>query len=217
MDSDQEELGSDQDLGLDEDLGEDSEGSKAVFRTGKNYITQRGFDRLKAEVHELLTVERPKMVETVAWAASNGDRSENADYQYGKKRLREIDRRIRFLQKRMDIAEIVHPDKQSGDKVLFGATVTIEDAETGEEQTWQIVGVDEANASDGPIEDEDGGTRVYKIVGIDETDAKLGKISWISPIGRALLQAKVGDAVVVQMPKGEEELLVQKIEFKDIL
>lgn len=191
LDSDQEELGSDQDLGLEDDLGEDSEGSKAVFRTGKNYITQRGFDRLKAEVHELLTVERPKMVETVAWAASNGDRSENADYQYGKKRLREIDRRIRFLQKRMDIAEIVHPDKQSGDKVLFGATVT--------------------------IEDEDGGTRVYKIVGIDETDAKLGKISWISPIGRALLQAKVGDAVVVQMPKGEEELLVQKIEFKDIL
>lgn len=191
MDADQEELGSDQDLGLDEDLGDDAEGAKAVFRTGKNYITQRGFDRLKAELHELLTVERPKMVETVAWAASNGDRSENADYQYGKKRLREIDRRIRFLQKRMDIAEIVNPEKQSGEKVLFGATVT--------------------------IEDEDGNTRVYKIVGIDETDAKLGKISWISPIGRALLQAKVGDAVLVQMPKGEEELLVQKIEFKDIL
>ena len=191
LDADQEELGSDQDLGLDEDLGDDAEGAKAVFRTGKNYITQRGFDRLKAELHELLTVERPKMVETVAWAASNGDRSENADYQYGKKRLREIDRRIRFLQKRMDIAEIVNPEKQSGEKVLFGATVT--------------------------IEDEDGNTRVYKIIGIDETDAKLGKISWISPIGRALLQAKVGDAVLVQMPKGEEELLVQKIEFKDIL
>ena len=191
LDADQEELGSDQDLGLDEDLGDDAEGAKAVFRTGKNYITQRGFDRLKAELHELLTVERPKMVETVAWAASNGDRSENADYQYGKKRLREIDRRIRFLQKRMDIAEIVNPEQQSGEKVLFGATVT--------------------------IEDEDGNTRVYKIIGIDETDAKLGKISWISPIGRALLQAKVGDAVLVQMPKGEEELLVQKIEFKDIL
>lgn len=191
LDADQEELGSDQDLGLDEDLGDDAEGTKAVFRTGKNYITQRGFDRLKAELHELLTVERPKMVETVAWAASNGDRSENADYQYGKKRLREIDRRIRFLQKRMDIAEIVNPEQQSGEKVLFGATVT--------------------------IEDEDGNARVYKIVGIDETDAKLGKISWISPIGRALLQAKVGDAVLVQMPKGEEELLVQKIEFKDIL
>jgi transcription elongation factor GreB len=194
LDADQEDLASDQDLGLDDDegdgLGDDGQNSKAVFRTGKNYITQRGFDRLKSEVHELLTVERPKMVETVAWAASNGDRSENADYQYGKKRLREIDRRIRFLQKRMDIAEIVNPEKQSGEKVLFGATVT--------------------------IEDEDGNTRVYKIVGIDETDAKLGKISWISPIGRALLQAKVGDAVLVQMPKGEEELLIQKIEFKDI-
>lgn len=194
MDADQEDLASDQDLGLDDDegdgLGDGGQNSKAVFRTGKNYITQRGFDRLKSEVHELLTVERPKMVETVAWAASNGDRSENADYQYGKKRLREIDRRIRFLQKRMDIAEIVNPEKQSGEKVLFGATVT--------------------------IEDEDGNTRVYKIVGIDETDAKLGKISWISPIGRALLQAKVGDAVLVQMPKGEEELLIQKIEFKDI-
>ncbi len=189
MDSDQEDLGDDPDL----DLGEldDSEESKAVFRSGKNYITQRGFDRLKNELHELLTGERPKMVETVAWAASNGDRSENADYQYGKKRLREIDRRIRFLQKRMDIAEIVHPERQSGKKVLFGATVT--------------------------VEDENGLSRIYKIVGIDETDARLGKISWISPIGRALLQAQIGDSVVVQMPKGEEELLVQNIEFKDIL
>lgn len=189
LDSDQEDLGADPDLDLGE--SDDSEESKAVFRSGKNYITQRGFDRLKNELHELLTVERPKMVETVAWAASNGDRSENADYQYGKKRLREIDRRIRFLQKRMDIAEIVHPERQTGEKVLFGATVT--------------------------VEDENGLARVYKIVGIDETDAKLGKISWISPIGRALLQARVGDSVVVQMPKGEEELLVQKIEFKDIL
>jgi transcription elongation factor GreB len=189
MNADQEDLVADPDL----DLGEtdDSEESKAVFRTGKNYITQRGFDRLKSELHELLTVERPKMVETVAWAASNGDRSENADYQYGKRRLREIDRRIRFLQKRIDIAEIVHPERQTGDKVLFGATVT--------------------------VEDEASQLRIYKIVGIDETDAKQGKISWISPIGRSLLQSRVGDAILVQMPKGEEELVVKKIEFKDIL
>lgn len=160
------------------------------FRSGKNYITNRGFDRLRSELHELLHVERPKLVEVVAWAASNGDRSENADYTYGKKRLREIDRRIRFLQRRMDIAEIVVPENQKGDRVLFGATVT--------------------------VQDESGSNRIYKVVGIDETDAKVGKISWISPIGKALLQAKVGDAVLLQTPKGEEELEILKIEFKSI-
>ncbi len=156
----------------------------------KNYITKKGFDVLKAEVNELLNVERPKVVEVVAWAASNGDRSENADYQYGKRRLREIDRRIRFLQKRIDRAEIVNPETQKGDRVLFGATVTVTD------------GFDK--------------TRVYKIVGIDETDATQGKVSWISPIGKALLQAKVGDAVILHMPKGEEELEIKFIEFRAI-
>lgn len=156
----------------------------------KNYITKKGFDVLKAEMNELLNFDRPKVVEVVAWAASNGDRSENADYQYGKRRLREIDRRIRFLQKRIDRAEIVHPETQKGDRVLFGATVT--------------------------VLDENEKTRVYKIVGIDETDATQGKVSWISPIGKALLQSKAGDAVILHTPKGEEALEVTKIEFREI-
>ncbi len=160
------------------------------FRSTKNYITQKGFDILKEEVHDLLTNERPRVVEVVAWAASNGDRSENADYQYGKKRLREIDRRIRFLQKRIDRAEVVVPENQSGDRVLFGATVTV---------------LDQSDV-----------IRVYKIVGIDETDAKLGKVSWISPIGKSLLQSRVGEVVVLRTPKGEEELEVKNIEFKPI-
>lgn len=167
------------------------EAAKFIAQTGgKNYITHNGFLRLKAEVHELLNVERPKVVEVVAWAASNGDRSENADYTYGKKRLREIDRKVRFLQKRLDRAVVVHPENQRGDRVLFGATVKVEDG--------------------------CGSARTYKIVGIDETDARSGKVSWISPIGKALLQAGVGDFVSLHTPKGEEELEVKKIEFLPI-
>ncbi len=166
------------------------DGSEAARPSGKNYITKKGFDILKSEVGELLNVERPRVVEVVAWAASNGDRSENADYTYGKKRLREIDKRIRFLQRRIDRAEIVHPEQQQGDKVLFGATVSV---------------LDESDT-----------TRVYKIVGIDETDARTGKVSWMSPIGKALLQARVGDSVILRTPKGEEELEIKKIEFKNI-
>jgi transcription elongation factor GreB len=157
---------------------------------GKNYITPGGAAKLKEELHFLLSVDRPKVVETVAWAASNGDRSENADYIYGKRRLREIDRRIRFLQKRLDAAEIVDPSLQTADRVLFGATVLI---------------ADEAAAK-----------RQYQIVGIDETDAKQGRVSWISPIGKALLQARVGDFVILKTPKGEEELEVLKIEYQAI-
>lgn len=168
---------------LDEENDEDSE----IPRGSKNYITPNGMNRLKSELHELLSVERPKLVETIAWAASNGDRSENADYIYGKRRLREIDRRIRFLQKRIDIAEVVDPARQAGNKVLFGATVT-------------VCG-------------EDGNERVYKIVGIDETDAKAGKVSWISPIGRALLQAVEGDVVTLKTPKGEEDLEILKVQY----
>jgi len=159
----------------------------AIPRGSKNYITPNGLNRLKTELHELLTVERPKLVETIAWAASNGDRSENADYIYGKRRLREIDRRIRFLQKRIDMAEVVDPTRQAGNKVLFGATVT-------------VCG-------------EDGTERVYKIVGVDETDAKVGKVSWISPIGRALLQATEGDVVTLKTPKGEEDLEILKVQY----
>ncbi len=172
----------------DADASEDSGGSARA--SGKNYITKKGFDVLKSEIGELLNVERPRVVEVVAWAASNGDRSENADYTYGKKRLREIDKRIRFLQRRIDRAEIVYPEQQNGDRVLFGATVSV---------------LDESDA-----------TRVYKIVGVDETDARTGKVSWMSPIGKALLQARVGDSVLLRTPKGEEELEIKKIEFKNI-
>lgn len=184
-----------EDTGMDDDLNllDDEDEQDDVPAGGgqkKNYITNRGLERLKAELHELLTVERPKIVETVAWAASNGDRSENADYQYGKKRLREIDRRVRFLQKRLDIAEVVDPAMQTGTKVLFGATVT--------------------------VLDEDENERIYRIVGIDETDANKGKVSWISPIGQALLQANEGDAVVLKTPKGEEELEITRVEYKPI-
>lgn len=168
---------------------EESEG-KALPRGGKNYITSRGLERLKAELHELLAVERPKIVETVAWAASNGDRSENADYIYGKRRLREIDRRVRFLQRRLDLAEVVDPEQQSGDKVLFGATVT--------------------------VRNEDEIEKVYRIVGVDETDVKAGKISWVSPVGQALLQAREGDFVTLKTPKGEEELEIVKVRFLPI-
>jgi transcription elongation factor GreB len=181
-----------EDAGADDDLGEDIDTEEAdatpgVPKGAKNYITQKGMEGLKAELHELISNERPKLVETIAWAASNGDRSENADYIYGKRRLREIDRRIRFLTKRLDIAEVVDPTQQKGDKVLFGATVT--------------------------VVDEDEKERVYKIVGIDETDAKAGKVSWISPVGQALLQAREGDVVTLKTPKGEEDLEVAKIRF----
>lgn len=174
----------------DLDLGGDAQGTSGVPQGSKNYITPKGLERLKAELHELLTVERPKVVDVVAWAASNGDRSENADYTYGKKRLREIDRRIRFLQKRIDFSEVVDPVLQKGDKVLFGATVTILDEEENE--------------------------KTYQIVGVDETDAKLGKVSWISPIGQALLQAREGDSVVLRTPKGEEELEIMRVQYLPI-
>ncbi len=155
----------------------------------KNYMTRRGYDALRAELEQLVRTERPRLVETVAWAAGNGDRSENGDYIYGKKRLREIDRRIRFLIKRIESADVVDPERQQElDQVFFGATVTIEDVETAEQQTWQIVGVDEANASD-------------------------GRISWISPLARALLKAKEGDAVRFQSPAGMREVEIVAIRY----
>ena len=156
-----------------------------------NYITPGGHARLKAELDHLLRTERPHVVEIVAWAASNGDRSENGDYIYGKKRLREIDRRIRFLTKRLDIAQVVDPTRQeSADQVFFGATVTIGD-EQGEEQTYQIVGV-------------------------DETDIARGRISWVSPLARALLKAREGDTVRFQSPAGWREVEVVTVEYRSI-
>ena len=157
----------------------------------RNYITPGGHARIKSELDHLLRTERPQVVEVVHWAASNGDRSENGDYIYGKRRLREIDRRIRFLTKRLDIAEVVDPARQqSADQVFFGATVTICD-EQQLEQTYQIVGV-------------------------DETDFARGRISWVSPLARALLKAREGDVVRFQSPAGWREIEVLSIEYVSI-
>lgn len=153
-----------------------------------NYITPPGFEKLRAEYTELLHRERPKVVETVAWAASNGDRSENADYQYGKKRLREIDRRLHFLQKRMEAAEVIDPASMKSDKIVFGATVA--------------------------IEDEDGNTKTYQIVGEDEFNIKENKISWKSPVAKALLGKKLDDEVKIVKPTGEENVVIVSIIFK---
>ncbi len=175
----------------DEELTWDDDGddeSDVPAGGGKNYITPQGAEKIKEELRQLRDVERPKLVETVAWAASNGDRSENADYIYGKRRLREIDRRVRFLSKRLEMAEIIDPAKQKSERVLFGATVT--------------------------VEDQEGQSRVYSIVGADETNASKGWISWLSPIGKALLQAKIQDVVIVHTPKGELELTVVDIQYK---
>lgn len=156
----------------------------------KNYITPNGAEKLRAELKDLLYTKRPEIVNVITWAASNGDRSENADYIYGKRRLREIDRRIRFLTKRLEAAEIIDPATQQSDQVLFGATVK--------------------------VLDEQGRERIFSIVGVDETNPKKGNISWISPVGKALLKSKVGDSVTVHTPKGEEDWEVIEIRYQGI-
>ncbi|WYX09175.1 transcription elongation factor GreB [Achromobacter xylosoxidans] len=154
----------------------------------KNYMTPEGYERLRGELTHLMNVERPSVVQVVSWAASNGDRSENGDYLYGKKRLREIDRRMRFLTKRLDIAEVVDPAAQPNrDQVFFGATVLYSD-KAGEDHTVTIVGVDEAE----PL---------------------AGKISWISPVARALIKAREGDTVVLRTPGGVEELDILEVRY----
>lgn len=155
---------------------------------GKNYITPKGYARLRDEWLDLMDNERPKMVEAVFWAASNGDRSENGDYLYGKKRLREIDRRIRFLTKRMEIAEITNPSVHHGnDQIFFGATVT--------------------------YADEAGLERTVTITGIDEADSAKGEVSWISPIARTLLKAHTGDVLKLVMPGRVEEIEVLGVKY----
>jgi transcription elongation factor GreB len=154
----------------------------------KNYITPEGFEKLRAEYSKLINEERPKVVETVAWAAGNGDRSENADYIYGKRRLREIDSRLRFLARRMEKAEVVDPKTLSGEKILFGATVT--------------------------LLDEDDNKVVYQIVGEDEWDISKNKISWKSPVAKALLGKKTGDEVLVKKPAGEEYLVIEEVSYR---
>lgn len=153
----------------------------------KNYITPAGFEKLRSEYSQLLNVERPKVVEVVAWAASNGDRSENADYQYGKRRLREIDKRLYFLKNRIEDAEVVDPAQIKTDKVVFGATVT--------------------------LEDEDGAELIYQIVGEDEIDVKQKKISWKSPVAKAVLGKKIDDEVKVAKPGGDETMILINIEY----
>ena len=153
-----------------------------------NYITPVGYNRLVNELNELLRVERPEITKLIQWAASNGDRSENADYLYGRRRLREIDRRIRFLTSRIDDAVIVDPSQTKSNKVQFGATVI--------------------------ISDEDGNKKTYTIVGVDEVDTSKGHLSWKSPIGSALLSKEEGDEATIRTPQGETVVEILKISYQ---
>ena len=156
--------------------------------SGKNYLTPQGYGRLREELLDLIDNERPKVVDIVYWAASNGDRSENGDYLYGKKRLREVDRRIRFLTQRLEIAEISDPSVHHGDdQVFFGATVTYADGE-GNEKTVTILGIDEAVSA-------------------------MAQVSWISPMARALLKARAGDEVTLLTPQGTQLLEVLRVDY----
>ena len=175
----------DADVEDDVDAGE---GSAPLPAGTKNYITPEGHARLKAELLQLLDVERPEVVRVVSWAASNGDRSENGDYLYGKKRLREIDRRIRFLTKRLDAAEVVDPARQENtEQVFFGARVTY--LRNGERE------------------------ETVTIVGVDEVDPARGRVSWVSPVARALLKAREGDVVSLRTPTGIDELEVLEVRY----
>ena len=174
----------------DDDADDDLPAAPALPAGARNYLTPAGYRRLRAELMALLDDERPKIVETVSWAAKNGDRSENGDYLYGKKRLREIDRRIRFLTRRLDIAEVADPSLHHGnEQIFFGATVTYANAR-GEEKTVTIKGVDEA-------------------------DNLHGDISWVSPIARALIKARVGDEVQLMTPGGLETLEVLEVRYPE--
>jgi transcription elongation factor GreB len=168
---------------------EEPDNSPKLPQGVKNYITPSGHKRLKEEFDRLWRIERPELVKTITWAASNGDRSENGDYIYGKRRLREIDRRLRFLSKRLDNAEVIDPAQRGDcDQVFFGATVAICNAR-GEENTYSIVGLDEVNPG-------------------------CGRISWVSPLARALLKAHEGDTVMLHTPAGTEEITVIEIRYE---
>jgi transcription elongation factor GreB len=157
----------------------------------KNYITPQGYSRLKTELTKLLDSERPDLVKTISWAASNGDRSENGDYIYGKKRLREIDHRIHFLNKRLDSAEVVDPAKRGeSDQIYFGATVTYAYVRGGKDE------------------------RTVTIVGVDEVDTKRGQVSWLSPIARVLLKRRSGDIVTLATPAGEAEIEIIGVRYR---
>ncbi len=167
---------------------DDEAGAPPIPKGAKNYMTPAGAARMRAELHQLMRVERPKIVEIVSWAAGNGDRSENGDYLYGKKRLREIDRRARFLGKRLENAEVVDPARQTQrDRVFFGASVTF---------------VNERDE-----------TRTVTILGADEADIARGEVSLYAPIARALLRARAGDTVRMHTPSGPEEVEVIAIQY----
>ncbi len=171
-----------------DDDSDDSAPVAALPGGGKNYMTPEGYARMRAELFELIDTERPKIVDVVHWAASNGDRSENGDYIYGKRRLREIDRRIRFLTQRLEIAEISNPSVHfGGDQVFFGATVTYADAQ--------------------------GHERSITILGIDEADSTQNQVSWVSPIARTLLKSRVGDVLKLPTPAGVEEIEVIALSY----
>ena len=170
---------------------DDLEDANPVPAGSKNYMTPHGWRRMRDELTHLVKVERPEVTNVVSWAARNGDRSENADYQYGKKRLREIDRRIRYLTKRLENAEVVDPaTREATDQVFFAATVTYANS-AGDELT-------------------------VRIVGLDETDHARGLISWISPVARALIKAREGDTVALVTPGGREELEILEVRYEEI-
>jgi transcription elongation factor GreB len=174
----------------DGDGDEDDGGLPPLPAGTRNYITPQGYARLRAELLQLIDEERPQVVEAVHWAARNGDRSENGDYLYGKKRLREIDRRIRFLTRRLEIAEVTDPSAHHGrDQVFFGATVLYADAA--------------------------GAEREVTILGIDEADSARAQVSWISPVARALLKAHQGDLVRLQTPSGPQEIEVLSVRYPE--
>ena len=170
----------------DNEAPDDELEAPQIPASGKNYISAAGFARLQAERRELVEVERPEVVKTVAWAASNGDRSENGDYIYGKRRLREIDRRVRFLIKRLENAEVVQSAGRDTDQIFFGATVRVRSA---------------------------AGERTVTILGLDEVDPARGIVSWVSPIAKALIKAREGDIVTLRTPSGEEKLEILEVSY----
>src|SRR5262245_33661888 len=174
----------------DEDEELELDAAESGLPVEKNYITPAGYRRLREELAALWDVERPKLVETIAWAASNGDRSENADYIYGKRRLREVDRSIRFLSKSIDSAQVVDSAGRDDDRAFFGASVA--------------------------YRDRCGSERTVAIVGIDEVDPARGRVSWISPIAKALLKAREGDVVMLRTPAGVEEIEVLEVRYDEL-
>jgi transcription elongation factor GreB len=171
----------------DDEAPEEESAAPKLPALGKNYITPAGYARLEAELRRLVEIERPEVVKTVAWAASLGDRSENADSIYGKRRLREIDRRVRFLIKRLESAEVVNSAGRDTDQVFFGATVRMRGAS---------------------------GEKTVTIVGVDEVDPAHGRVSWVSPIAKALLKARAGDTVTLRSPAGEEQLEILEVAYR---